>query len=1637
MASESLRQVFANAVTAIILRSKEVALFSEKRREFCRTIALGFDLTEYAGDEVYTYYTETPTADTIVGFGVGYSYENYENTIENILANYPSTSGLQVNQRRYFAAVVNAILFGYALNPNIPATELYDTIGETLLAAEDQLVGQTVFQTERINNHRHVIHPFDYGLIKQLLRQFDYPYVMQEVKVWSPKNTDVDLVHYNFYNTRPLFAGPDLNTMKDSENQYYYVSGQLVYTDMPTGVSFCEEQTVTLTRPDGSTEQITVFANTPCIDAESFTGPLTGNKFYRVFNDGPYSTGNYSDTVNSAFIGFDQSRLSGVDYSGNLNNLYNFIYDPISKTYGTIYDGGVQRDVEGIYNIGLEYSKHPMDTGCLAKYQVMRVGDGRIRSQCTKYDIGGVCIECKEIPATGFKFVNVALNEEIWQDQFAYVLTNPFTETSRVMIRGMNMTTNPYIGSVVGGEIITATPDGFGGYDWYIGPPQIGANELPFFGFTESFASNTFNQKASITLWPAIGSSAGGNQGDSDRSYEFSSRPIASGTDLGDYTISQTEIGIVPKANFTTLIPAYISGDDDVKNKVFGMGNAFSGKYIVTSTTEENAGYFYKDYVLQDSSGKVYSQSSLLSDWAPYKIGSPYKTVKFISGYTGYGATFQVNRIIGHNGSGQNIEYYYFDNRNLPNGLEIEQSGWTSFAPLPSNVEADSNYQRIYDEVRVENSYQRYYRGPYANYHENFLYPNAFRMNQIFDGGIGFPTKFKYKIRVREETVKELYAKYKISKGWVYDDTITFIPVVRTTGEIKNAATIMSTMFNAGGAQWDFNEWNIAKVGGYFYNSGYPNHVDNNWAPPAESYAVGGGPNPEIHYVQDSGKHNITFSDEPIFVQGVLMTGAATENTRPGYLEHKRYTGTNPLDYYWWYSPEPRRYGNYHGFTGFEVTGYLTYTYPLFKIEDGLVDRSSATGALPLECSGCTSYYFHPNSGPDTPSIAQGITHLYTKALNGEIFYSNSGEDPIYFKDMGGRRGGPTATGQGGYHPYGIIGDAWMAMNVKEFGYYCSNWTDVCDDGDFTNENQLNFSVNATTNDNRLPFYDKEYLFFNLSASKLDIYTRALNYNPMVYDRTDIPFQSTSNVLASNRKTASFTFDTTAQAFKFDLGKVFPLRNMTTFPSEWYFNPSGSGLVLGPFDRDVEFFLSTGVILAARNSLYINRRKITDLASGSNDNNDTCSAPKRLSGEYIGDFLNTKAIIYVPSGERAYINVKGIATGACNTGGSTPFGSAPYCMVGVPTKSYVHIRARTTVGERYLDLGAQSALGISGNLTWLHNFNFIKNGSERVFSIDAPSNGPLGLLGNVSTFTPFTRSGYMYPKPDASEFAKYRVSDKNGNGSYTIKDVQEFYIKKTQSEGNTVWVTGWREGSRVSFEIVEMTPVYDRPPYDSQNVIIPSGNCLLSGEMGYVGQADSAIFSEGFALEDITPNDYIRDNIYGPQYVSDVLRRVPVYTYPTGDYKHPVVDAPSMMLQRVDTLHITDDQDYSGINIDPSENYNKFLWPALSDLRTLNPEETLEEIPPADGNTFTNSTMLISAAQGQKLPNGRYNPNFKKVYAVREQYQMYDSVATDAFINSGLFMTSKRGTLTHLSQPESGYTVPQGTTLTEIVNDLV
>lgn len=1594
MADNIFRYIFAGAVSAALFRSQ--SLGRDDQREIARSFAIGFGLTESQGDEVYTNFITEP--QDVNGFGAGTYYDLYEESVKTILLADTRTNFLTDAQNSVLALIAHAIIFAFATTPNIEASLLNNVIGRTMNEAGSRLIGISPYSQDV---HGQYLQPFSRVEIYGLIHSNPYSAVISQITS-SVSNSEVELVNYNWYDTTRLFSGPNLDLMKDSENQYYYLSGQLLYPEVPSDFRFCEEVGVAINTPTGVIVS-SYFTNAPCIDRSSYVGPATGVKFYRIFNDGPYSSGDFTDDVKESFISFDKEFLSGEQYSGNKSLFYNFNRNA-SGDYIAVYGKDQLFDMVGEYSLSEEYKYAPMSTGCYAKYQVMRVGDARMRSQCIKYD-AGVCIECAEVLTTGLKFALVELDPLHWSGNYDYIRVNPSTSQLRTIKRGLNFNSNAYKATESIGQLQTFTLDEFNNPIWYVGPPQLsGSDVLPFFAFTEAFSSYIFNTGAKITLYPAYGSSDG-----STRTYTVG-KAIASGEDVVQYTVRDgVEDNLFPRAKFYKIIPSFTDNDDDPKLKLFGMGNAFSGSFSTAATLQYNAGYFYSGYV---STGGA-SLSELEEQYANYKIGSSIKEVKYISGYTGANE-IPSNKLFAHDNAGNNHEYYFFDERLVPESVTITNyTGWQTFAPLPSGLEDNSEYSRGYDIQANENYFPRYYKGPYAKNIRKFMYPNAAEVAKVFSGQ-GFPTKLSYKIEVREEAVKEIYATYTMFNGQIFGpDFVDSIRSDDTYGLIQEPFDCLAC---------DFNTW---AVSGAEISSVLPlGYVDNYYG--------------NVAY---SGRNDVVYDNSPTFVQGILLTGTSIDAitrfiTACTDIDCSSSANANMITHY---TSRPAGVGLFHFYNGYEITGLLSYTKPVFSLEKNALEKSAAISALPIISGGCYSYYYC--DGGCIPSLATGLVGLLTRSNNGRIFYSESGLDPIFYEFLGGRSG-ENAENEGGYHSKGLVGDSWLGHYFQNFGYLCTTYQ--CSDYPITG-----LPVDTAVSSNRVPESDNLWFLTNLTPNKTTIYTRGLKYNPMIFSGATNEFNSSSTNPTISGFTVTMGYNQEFNAFSFDLADCAPLK-ATVGNGEWYFSPTGSGIIIGPFDRDVELFAHNSWPISGSTNIFVNGIMVTDVINGSTL---PCATPTILSGEsssvtaglssYSHTFRNIKVFAYIPSGQVANINIQNNLTSIDENS-----------FIGFPTNSFLHIRARSYQNETNFDSFEQPYLNIYGSPTWFNRFKLTNNGMEGVFEL--PHSGINDLVGRAYTFVTAVRTGKLYPQVfpstqsvvtelktpeeygltgwDTTNYSYIKFTDTN----YTTPTIEDWY--RTISEGdisNTYTFYVWREASRISFKFTELEPEYGIFPYESHAQIIPSGNCVLSGEMGYYGQADNAIFSEGFYLKDMTVNDRIKENIYGPEYVSPILTRVPYFVYPSGTFSNPVLEAPSVMRQRRDRFNVTYDQEYSGINNDAPYNYNKLLWPALSDLKTLNDEESLEDLPPDDGNTFLNSSLLISASQGQKLPNGRYNPNTRKLYVVQSQYQTYDSIATDALINYKYFITSGYGFETSLEQPTEGKLVPLGTTLTDILSGLI
>src|SRR5690349_19792736 len=141
----ALKYIFGGAIAAMAARANKISL-SNNLRDICRAFALGFELLEQDGDNIYTNGILENDITTTEGFGLNSIYETYENNVRLILDSYNRTSSLDSLQRQILAATVNSILFGYVGNPNIHIKDLYNPIGNTLSEISKRILNLTVFE---------------------------------------------------------------------------------------------------------------------------------------------------------------------------------------------------------------------------------------------------------------------------------------------------------------------------------------------------------------------------------------------------------------------------------------------------------------------------------------------------------------------------------------------------------------------------------------------------------------------------------------------------------------------------------------------------------------------------------------------------------------------------------------------------------------------------------------------------------------------------------------------------------------------------------------------------------------------------------------------------------------------------------------------------------------------------------------------------------------------------------------------------------------------------------------------------------------------------------------------------------------------------------------------------------------------------------------------------------------------------------------------------------------------------------------------------------------------------------------------------------------------------------------------------
>ena len=146
-------------------------------------------------------------------------------------------------------------------------------------------------------------------------------------------------------------------------------------------------------------------------------------------------------------------------------------------------------------------------------------------------------------------------------------------------------------------------------------------------------------------------------------------------------------------------------------------------------------------------------------------------------------------------------------------------------------------YSRIEGNQLVENYLPRYSSGAFSNQTETFLYPNANDASIKYKSRQnGFPIKVNFILNIREEYIRELYARYFITNDGLISTVPYHVSIIRPNSsysiDTSISSPLMKDIFVPNNSyyinQYNFN--NFAINSGFEYNAPL-NMVDNNWSP--------------------------------------------------------------------------------------------------------------------------------------------------------------------------------------------------------------------------------------------------------------------------------------------------------------------------------------------------------------------------------------------------------------------------------------------------------------------------------------------------------------------------------------------------------------------------------------------------------------------------------------------------------------------------------------------------------------------------------------------------------------------------------------------------------------------------------------
>lgn len=594
----------------------------------------------------------------------------------------------------------------------------------------------------------------DIGLI---LSQ-DYSSILRNISEESPKDFETDVYSYSYFDTSNLFSQQiDYQRMGDSETQYYYVSGKIIF-DEETELKFPCEKTGII-NSDG--QSVYLYKNLPCRDEENSVYPVNNLSFSRIFPDAPNVTGSESlQEVYKEFNRFSEPKL---------HNYHTGLFsDPeLLNSYGAIESDLKVFEVIDEVETG-QAPQPPNSTG----YSNSHIGGTNKRWKITGYDYIDPYHPIPKygyVDMTGFKVVPLSLDRDIWGSSYDSIRTNPDVPIESKLIRALNIEDHLGEGNV-GGPIVSSN-----------------VFEIPCLYINEELYNKSIGTNQSGNIYIGTLSSLDNK--------DAALRPIIKGqlitgigVDGASYDIGDT--GNYPKINFSlTIYNSGLTGQNSYYAKRgLGMGDGGGVFRLSGERSGNNAGYIYKDsYVLSGNTivpTELFFQS--MSDGIIGKNKS--RTIDYIDGFETK-LPESTEKLYAYDETGGLIIYNYFY-PGIYEGITVPLKNWEKPFPI-----LDSSLTPVIKTQTREHYHPRFSTGPYSAQRTSFLYPTASGVNKI--NPTGFPTQVEINVTISEEVAREYFQKrtLKYKNGAVED--IKDLPannnIFNTVGDFKTPFAFSAT----------------------------------------------------------------------------------------------------------------------------------------------------------------------------------------------------------------------------------------------------------------------------------------------------------------------------------------------------------------------------------------------------------------------------------------------------------------------------------------------------------------------------------------------------------------------------------------------------------------------------------------------------------------------------------------------------------------------------------------------------------------------------------------------------------------------------------------------------------------------------